>query len=230
MRVMLVDDERLARTELRRLLASYSGVEIVAEVADGPSALANYAELRPDVVFLDVEMPGMSGLEVACALEGQTHIVFCTAFSQFASQAFDLNAADYLVKPVVPARLAQTVARLQCAVTSYLPESHRVLLKRGERLHLVALASIRRFDAVGNYIQLSTPDGQFLMAGSLSKLEPRLDPAIYFRTGRSNIVRYDAIASIECDVGRGLLLKLVDGEEVPVSRRQAQLLRDRFTL
>lgn len=230
MRVMLVDDERLARSELRRLLAAHAQVEIVAEAANGQEALALYADTRPDVVFLDIEMPGMRGLDLACALDGEARLVFCTAYPNFAVDAFDLQAVDYLVKPVAPARLAQTLARLGEAGTDYLPDDHRVLLKRGDHYCLVRLGEVQRLDSADNYVQLTTPTGRFLLQGSLARLAARLDPRYFFQASRSTVVRFDAIVSLSGDVGLGLTAHLADGSEVAVSRRQAKRLRERFSL
>ncbi|WP_374352365.1 LytR/AlgR family response regulator transcription factor [Chitinimonas sp.] len=229
MRIMLVDDERLARAELRRLLAPYA-VEIVAEAADGLSALQAYAQARPDVLFLDIDMPGMSGIELACALDGQAHIVFCTAYAEFASKAFDLQAADYLVKPVEPARLAQTMARLQAGASSYLPDEHRLLLRRGDQLHLLRLGDVLRFDSAGNYVQLTSASGRYLLAGSLARLLPRLDPQRFLLASRGTVCRFDAITSLSDEGGSALSLHLSNGEQIALSRRQAKVLRERFTL
>lgn len=231
LRLLIVDDERLARQELRRLLAEHAGVEIVGEAAHGEQALTLHDELHPDALLLDVQMPGMDGLAVARALGAEARILFCTAHSQFALEAFALNALDYLLKPVEPARLAQALERLRQALPHgmLLPDEHRVLLRRGERLALVRLGDIGLIESRDNYLSLHTRDGEYLLAGSLSRLLPRLDPQRWLQLSRQAIVRLDAIASLQARDGV-LHARLLDGREVTVSRRQAQLLRQRFSL
>ncbi|MFH7044364.1 LytR/AlgR family response regulator transcription factor [Paucibacter sp. JuS9] len=231
LRLLIVDDERLARQELRRLLAAHAEVEIVGEASHGEQVLPLQRELRPDALLLDVQMPGMDGLAVARALGVEARIIFCTAHADFAVEAFDLNAFDYLVKPVEPARLGEALERLRRALphSLLLPDDHRVLLRRGERMALVRLGDITLIESRDNYLSLQTPDGEYLLAGSLARLLPRLDPQRWLQLSRQAIVRLDAIVGLQAPDG-SLVVELSDGRRVSVSRRQSQMLRHRFSL
>ena len=219
LRVVIVDDERLARAELRRLLAAHPQVEIVGEAEDADAALALIRETQPDLAFLDIQMPGMNGCQ----------FVFCTAFDSFAIDAFGLNALDYLVKPVVPERLAQTLTRVRPRSdkpdTPTLPMEHPLLLKFGENARIVRLRDIHRFESVGNHAAVYTPHGRAFLLSSLSRIEQRVDPAYFVRVSRADILRLDAISRLEPDISQGMIARLHDGTEIKVSRRQAQLLK-----
>ena len=230
-RTLLVDDERIARVELRRLLKPHERVEIVGEAENAATALAAIEQQRPDLVFLDIQMPGSSGLQVAEQIEDRCQFVFCTAFDSFAIDAFGLNALDYLVKPVDPERLARTLARVHTDDTpgpSTLPMDHGLLLKFGESARIVRLNEIDRIESVANHAAVHSAQGVAYVLSSLSRIEQRLDPAHFFRVSRSCILRLDAIESLEPDVGYGLIACLIDGSHVEVSRRAAQTLRSRM--
>lgn len=234
-RTLLVDDERLARAELRRLLAVHPQIEIVGEATHAQEALVALEQLQPDLAFLDIQMPGMSGLQLAEHIEDRCQFVFCTAFDSFAIDAFGLNALDYLVKPVEPERLARTLARVRAPDTrevgaSTLPMEHGLLLKFGERARIVRLHEIERFESVGNHAAVYSPHGQSFVLSSLNRIEQRLDPAHFFRVNRSCILRLDAIRSLEPDVGHGLIARTISGVDIEVSRRAAQQLRARMVL
>lgn len=235
-RTLLVDDERLARAELRRLLAVHPQIEIVGEAAHAREALEALDSLQPALAFLDIQMPGMSGLQLAEHIEERCQFVFCTAYDSFAIDAFGLNALDYLVKPVEPERLARTLARVRTcetsaeAVVSTLPMEHGLLLKFGESARIVRLREIERFESVGNHAAVYSPHGQSFVLSSLNRIEQRLDPAHFFRVNRGCILRLDAIRSLDPDVGQGLLARTASGAEVEVSRRAAQQLRARMAL
>ena len=229
LRVVIVDDERLARAELRRLLAAHPQVEIVGEAEDADAALALIRETQPDLAFLDIQMAGMNGLQLAAEIDSACQFVFCTAFDSFAIDAFGLNALDYLVKPVVPERLAQTLARVRPRSdkpdTPTLPMEHPLLLKFGESARIVRLRDIHRFESVGNHAAVYTPHGRAFLLSSLSRIEQRVDPAYFVRVSRADILRLDAISRLEPDISQGMIARLHDGTEIKVSRRQAQLLK-----
>lgn len=229
-RVLIVDDERLARAELRRLLAEHPQVEVVGEAENADKALQAIKALRPDLALLDIQMPGMDGIRLAGEICDQTQFIFCTAYDSFAIDAFGLNALDYLLKPVAPERLSKALQRVQLASqqVNHLPMDHGVLLKFGESARVVRLHEIDRFHAVGNHAQVFTPYGKSFVLSSLTRIEQRLDPGYFFRTSRSDIVRLGAIVSFEPDVGSALVARLVDNSEVGVSRRQSQLLKARM--
>ncbi|MDP1696956.1 MAG: LytTR family DNA-binding domain-containing protein [Xanthomonadaceae bacterium] len=230
LRTLIVDDERLARAELKRLLAAHPQIEVVGEAADAQQALHLLATLTPDLAFLDIQMPGMSGLQLAEEIEDRCQFVFCTAYDSFAIDAFGLNALDYLVKPVVPERLARTLQRVRArgrpAAPVYLPSDHGLLLKFGDNARIVRLHDINRFESIGNHAAVYTTHGKSFLLSSLNRIEQRLDPAHFFRVSRSDILRLDAIQRFELDIG--LIAHLVDGSAVAVSRRQAQVLKARM--
>ncbi|MFO1252726.1 MAG: LytTR family DNA-binding domain-containing protein [Inhella sp.] len=233
MKLLIVDDERLARAELRRLLAAHREVELLGEAASAAEVLQLLPSLRPDALLLDVQMPERSGLDLARALPEPLPLVFCTAHANFAVEAFDLNAVDYLLKPIEPARLAEALQRLRQHLArrqTVLDDEQRVLLKRGEQLALVRLGDVARIHSRGNYLELITPQGGYLLLGSLNRLVPRLSAADWLQINRHSLVRVRAIAALEAEPGLGLSLRLMDGSVHAVSRRQAQLLRERFSL
>lgn len=229
-RALLVDDERLARVELRRLLGVHADVEIVGEADNAATALELVGEHQPDVVFLDIQMPETTGLALAAELAGRTRFVFCSAYDSYAVDAFGLNAVDYLVKPVVPERLADTLDRLRqhAPSSAVLPYDHGLLLRFGEQARIVRLREIDRFESIGNQARVHCAHGRSWLQASLNRIEQRLDPKWFFRVSRSDILRLDAIVSIEPDVGTGSIATLPDGSQVGVSRRQAQALKQRM--
>ena len=240
-KTLIVDDERLARSELKRLLQAHPNIEIVAEADSADSArdiLAEQADIA--LVFLDIQMPGCTGLELAAELRPNLFFVFCTAFDSYALDAFALNALDYLVKPIVPQRLAQSLSRLPAsqagAVTAsdsgnqnYLPDSHGLLLKFGENSRIVRLSEISRFESVGNHSAVYTPYGKSFVLSSLSRIEQRLDPQQFFKASRADIIRISAITALEPGLAAGSMLAILqDGQQIVVSRRQVQQLKTLF--
>jgi two-component system, LytTR family, response regulator LytT len=258
LRVLVVDDEQLAREELCFLLGQVGGVEILAEAADGVGALRLAGELRPDVLFLDVQMPGLNGFEVARRLmeaEVLSQLVFVTAFDQYAIDAFSVNAVDYLLKPVDADRLEQTLDRVrrrlaseQAARLSLAPEDlERVIdavqARRGRRDQL-AIRVNERFVLVqaDEVIHASVVDEAIvvvtnLVSGTsnyrtLDELQTRLDPAVFWRVHRSHLVNITKIKEIVPWFSRNYLLKMKDSKatEIPVSRSQTRRLREYLQL
>lgn len=238
-KTLIVDDERLARSELKRLLQAHPQIEIVAE-ADSADSARDILAAQPEIslVFLDIQMPGSSGLELAAELRPNLFFVFCTAFDSYALDAFALNALDYLVKPIVPQRLAQSLSRLPAAAAttasdnsqqSYLPDNHGLLLKFGENSRIVRLSEICRFESVGNHSAVYTPYGKSFVLSSLSRIEQRLDPQQFFKASRADIIRISAITALEPGLAAGSMLAMLqDGQQIDVSRRQVQQLKNLF--
>lgn len=241
--VLIVDDERLARSELKRLLADHQAhIQVVAEAANAAAAQQKLAELDIDLVFLDVQMPGVTGVELAQQIDSDIQFVFCTAYDQYAVDAFTLNAVDYLVKPVNPQRLAQCIQKIQStsqhdadaaitdSQTHYLPEHHGLLLKFGDVNRIVKLAEIERFESIGNHCAVYSPLGKSWVHSSLSKVEARLDPRIFFKASRSELIRVDAIERIEPGIKTGTFVAVMQsGQMIDLSRRQAQSLKQLFS-
>lgn len=241
LRVLIVDDTRLARKELRTLLAEIADVECVGEADDVPAGLEAIARLRPDLVLLDIQMPSGTGFDLLEQLDAAPAVVFTSAYDQHALRAFEANALDYLVKPVAPERLAAAVqkARARCDEVSpataatprgALNAEDRVFLRDGEQCWFVALHEINRVVVEGNYARVWFREEQALLPRSLSALEARLDPALFFRANRNTLVNLRRVKNIDLGVGDGYDLTLRDGSVVEVSRRQARELRERLAL
>ena len=234
-KTLLVDDERLARAELSRLLQAHPQISIVGQAANADEALALMSQLDVDLVFLDIQMPGLSGLELAAQLDAELQFIFCTAFDSYALDAFGLNALDYLLKPINPERLAKALARYHPKQNdepqrNYLPENHGLLLKFADSSRIVRLSDISRFESIGNHSAVYTSFGKSFLHSSLSKIEQRLDPQQFFKASRADIIRVSAIEQLENGVAVGSMLAIMqDGQEVEVSRRQVQVLKQLFS-
>ena len=255
LRALIVDDEPLARRRLSRLLTGEGGVDVVGEAAEGQEALDAIRSLRPDVVFLDVQMPGLTGTEVVRALAGEEapYLIFVTAFDSYGVEAFDLGAVDYLLKPFDADRLRRALARVrerrggprpgeadivealrrveerQRSLARALAAggADRILVRAGERLHFVATADIDWIEAEGNYVRLHTAIGSPLVRRTLASLEATLDPSRFLRVHRSAIVNVDAVDGLIADFNGAYTVRLRGGRELRLSRgyREAFLRR-----
>lgn len=226
MRALLIDDERLARAELRRLLAAHPEIEIVGEAVNAADGVAQINALKPDLVFLDVQMPGGSGFDMLAALDQAPDVIFTTAFDQYALQAFEVNALDYLQKPIQAARMAAALRRCAGRQLATAPSTPKKLfIKDGERCWFVALQDIRLFESEGNYTRIYFGDHQPLMLRSLNQLEDKLDPQCFFRANRRHIVNLDFVDKVEPNDAGGLDLTLRDQHRIDISRRRAGQFR-----
>lgn len=237
MKAIIVDDERLARQELKSLLAEHKDVEVIAECANAAEAKEKIAQLKPDVVFLDIQMPGKTGLELAQELSPVPELVFITAHDEFALRAFEVNALDYLLKPVQPDRLAETLKKLFSKeeevpqeFRTVLTDEDQVFLKDGERCWFVKLSNVRLFESEGNYVRVFFEGNKPLILRSLNNLEQRLSPNSFFRASRKHIVNLRWIENIEPWFNGGLMVKLKGGEQIEISRRQSVKLKDMMSL
>lgn len=242
LRVLIVDDARLARRELRTLLAAIPWVACVGEADDVPAAREAILREQPDLVLLDVQMPSGEGFDVLDGLETVPMVVFVTAYDQYAVRAFETNALDYLVKPVEAGRLQAALERgrerlsapaaptATDNVRDALGAEDQVFLRDGERCWFVALGEIRKVVVDGNYARLWFRDQNAVLARSLSTLEARLSPALFFRANRNTLVNLRRVRAIEPSLSDGYDLTLDDGSQVEVSRRQARELRERLAL
>jgi two-component system LytT family response regulator len=237
MKAIIIDDERLARQELKNLLATYKEIEIIAECSDAIQAKEKINELKPDVIFCDIQMPGKTGLELVEEISGALDVVFVTAYDEHAIKAFELNAFDYLLKPVQPQRLAETIKKLSIKETSNKSDNNSpltindmVFIKDGEKCWFVKLSDIRLFESEGNYVRVYFETFRPLILRSLNSLESRLNEKEFFRASRKHIINLNFIASVESWFNGGLNVKLKDGKEVEISRRQAVKLKDMMSL
>jgi two-component system LytT family response regulator len=232
MKALIVDDERLARAELRRLLAAHDAIEIAGEASHVAEARARIEELGPDLLFLDVEMPGGSGFDLLASLDDAPEVIFTTAYDEHAVRAFEVSALDYLLKPIDPARLAAAVERALAADRARQkapgPPLDRVFVRDGDRCWFVRLDEVAVITSEGNYARLDVP-GQPLLPRSLSYLETRLEPA-FFRASRQHLVNVALVDRVEVVPGGTLVLVMKNGLEIETSRRQAQKFRARMSL
>lgn len=245
MKALLIDDERPARVELRRLLAKHPEIEIVGEAANVTEALALVPTTAPDLLFLDISMPGRNGFDLLEALPPpHPRVIFTTAHDTFAIRAFEVNALDYLLKPINPKRLTAALDRLQKEdkeppnppaspggpFSAVFGSDGRVFVKDGDRCWLVPLRSLRLIEAEGKYTRLYFDQNQPILFRTLAAMEERLPVELFLRANRSQIVNLTWIEAIEPWFSGTLRLKLRGGEEVEMSRRQSQTLRDRLGL
>ncbi|WP_138477877.1 LytR/AlgR family response regulator transcription factor [Dyadobacter bucti] len=244
MRTLIVDDERLARNELKRLLDPYTKIEIVGEAANAEEALVLIEQLQPDLLFLDIQMPGKNGFELLSAIEGKSpEVIFTTAYDEYAIKAFEFNALDYLLKPIDTERLKDTIHRIeenqaqpestpatQERAEKVLGENDQVFVKDGEKCWFVKLGKIRLFESMGNYVRLHFDDQKPLVLKSLNNLEERLDPNTYFRANRKHIINLHWIEKIEPWFSGGLLVTLQGGDKIEISRRQAIRFKELMSL
>jgi two-component system LytT family response regulator len=238
MNALLVDDERLARQELRRLLGAHADVTIVGEASNADEAVARLAEPSIDLVFLDIQMPGGSGFDVLERIDRIPLVVFTTAFDEYAVRAFEVNAFDYLLKPVRPERLAAALDKARAVLATARearPErprssTERVFLRDGERCWIVPWAEIVLFEVEGNYARAYFSSHRPLIRVSLNALEARLDPAMFFRASRQHIVNLRFIESVETAPDDTYIIHLKNKSQVPVSRRQSRQLRESLGL
>ena len=244
MRTLIVDDERLARNELKRLLEPYTKIEIVGEAANAEEALVMIEDLQPELLFLDIQMPGKNGFELLSSIEGKSpEVIFTTAYDEYAIKAFEFNALDYLLKPIDNERLKETIHRIEEnqahteipvsnheRVERILGENDQVFVKDGEKCWFVKLGKVRLFESMGNYVRLHFDDQKPLVLKSLNNLEERLDPGTYFRANRKHIINLHWIEKIEPWFSGGLLVTLQGGDKIEISRRQAIRFKELMSL
>jgi len=240
MKIFLVEDSRLARQELRTLLAAIPDADIVGEAAELAAARDGIDTLRPELLLLDVELPGATGFDLLDQLEHLPLVVFTTAYDQHALAAFERNALDYLLKPIDPARLEAALAKARQrlrpapaaghASTAMKGADDMVFLRDGERCWFVRLGDIAGFEACGNYAQAWFDGQRPLINRTLTGLEERLDPQLFFRASRSHLINLRWVQAIEPWSNEGYRVTLRDGHQVEVSRRQARLLREKLEL
>jgi len=231
MKAMIIDDEPPARRELRRLLAEFSWVEVVGEAGNVDQAAEMVESLTPELLFLDIQMPGGSGFDLLTRLEHLPQVIFTTAFDEHAVRAFEVDALDYLLKPVPPDRLAAALARAALRKAKPVMEAgQRIFVKDGERCWFVTLSDIVLLESEGNYARLHFDGNRPLVLRSLNYLEERLDRAIFFRASRKHLMNLRFIETIDAWANGGFLVKLKGGFEVEMSRRQAQKFKEVMSL
>lgn len=239
MRALIIDDERLARKELAKLLEEHPSIEIVGEAVNADEAYQMINDLNPDLLFLDIQMPDKTGFQLLEMLDSVPLVVFTTAYDEFALKAFEVNALDYLLKPIQAERLAETVAKLaeRRAKSSGARDGEKklglkdqVFVKDGDRCWFVSLSNVRMFESDGNYIKVYFDNNRPMIHKSLNALDEKLDERAFFRASRKHIVNLSWVEGIEPWFNGGLMVKLRGGDKVEVSRRQAAKFKDMMSL
>jgi len=241
-RTLIIDDERLARNELRKLLSEFPDIEIVDEATNVDEGVEKIDLLNPDLIFLDIQMPGKTGFDLLQEVEKAPRVIFTTAYDEYALKAFEVNAFDYLLKPVEPKRLSDAIQKLNYEISREradeggifnrgpLTEHDQVFVKDGERCWFVKLNEIRLFESVGNYAKVFFSTHKPLILKSLNALEERLDERMFFRANRKHIINLRWIEKIEPYFNGGLLVELKGGEKIEVSRRQTVKFKEMMSL
>ncbi|HEX7764552.1 MAG TPA: LytTR family transcriptional regulator DNA-binding domain-containing protein [Cellvibrio sp.] len=233
MKAIVVEDSRLAREGLVNMLRNFAQLQIVGEADHPSSALALIKEQQPDVIFLDIHMPGESGFDLLEKLDYTPRIIFTTAYSEYAIRSFDYHAVDYLLKPISQERLALAIQKLTGHQQSIKNDSKplldinsQIFIKDGEKCHLVALNSIRYLESCKNYVRVFFNEHNAFIKKSLNQIEERLPVKYFFRVNRQYIVNLQAIASIQESISDGYEITMDDGKQIEISRRNATELKE----
>ena len=244
-RTLIVDDERLARQELRKLLANHTQINVIEEAGNAMEAKEKIEEHRPDLVFLDIQMPGKNGFEMLEELDYTPVVIFVTAYDEYALKAIEVSALDYILKPAEDTRLAESLDRATKEIEKrkkqaddsnikvsdeVLKETDQVFVKDGDRCWFVTLKDIRLFESEGNYVRVYFDDNKPLILRSLNNLDKRLDPKAFFRANRKHIINLKWVDKIETWFNGGLLVILKDDKKIEISRRQAVKFKEMMSL
>ena len=234
MRIAIVEDSRLARQELISWLKSYTDLELVGEAENGEQALKLIQELAPDLLFLDIHLPGMNGFEILEKLDQSPLVIFTTAYDEYAIQSFEYNTLDYLLKPINPERLEKAVEKARIThqntqKSHLLKEDSQVFVKDGEKCWFVHLRDIHLFESCGNYTRIYFQNHKPLILKSLNYLEGVLDPTVFFRINRQQIINLKYVDGVASWFNGKMKLRLKSGIEVEVSRRQTHKIKELFS-
>jgi two-component system, LytTR family, response regulator len=234
MKALIVDDEPLARLELRRLLAAFAWVQVVGEASNIDEARVQIETLAPDLTFLDVQMPGGTGFDLLAQLDRPPRVVFTTAYDHYAVKAFEVSALDYLLKPVEPERLTAALVKVRATISSQAISGdlslQQLFVRDGPRCWFLPVREVSLFIAEGNYVRLYWGNERPVLGRSLAAVEEKLDAKTFFRANRQQIVNLEFVKNVQLGSGGRLLAKLRDGSDVEISRRQARLFRARMTV
>jgi two-component system LytT family response regulator len=239
MKVLIIDDERIARKELIRLLDPYPEVEEIVELESGQEGITYLESNKVDLMFLDIQMPGMDGFEMLTSLDSAPKVIFVTAYDEYAIKAFEFSALDYLLKPVDERRFAEAMQKF---LQSYEPEKKspeneeelsledQVFVKDGDKCWFVRLGDVALFESEGNYVRVYFDEHKPLILRSLNNLEKRLDHKKFFRANRKFIINLNWVDNIESWFNGGLMVHLKNGKQIEISRRQSSKLKDMMSL
>ena len=234
MKTIIVDDERLARKELASLLEKHKEIEIVDEAVNAQDAIEKIKEHQPGLIFLDIQMPEQTGFEMLEQLDKVPQVIFTTAYDEFALKAFEVNALDYLLKPIQADRLAEALKKVNyeedSGSTEILGKDDRVFVKDGDKCWFVKLENVRLFESDGNYIKVYFDGFRPMIHKSLNALDERLDDRHFFRASRKHIINLGWVEKIDTWFNGGLLVELKGGDKIEVSRRQAARFKEKMSL
>ena len=241
MKALIIDDERLARKELTNLLKDHHEVEIIGEAVNVDDAYQKIQTLDPDLLFLDIQMPGKTGFDLLEMLDSVPKVIFTTAYDEYALKAFEVNALDYLLKPIQPERLAESIKKLfkleEEEPLQDLPLKERklgandqVFVKDGDKCWFVRLSDVRLFESDGNYIKVYFENFKPMIHKSLNALDERLDDRTFFRASRKHIINLLWVEKIEPWFNGGLMVQLKGGGRIEVSRRQSSKFKEMMSL
>lgn len=235
MKTLVIDDERLARKELMSLLEKHKQIEVVDEAANAEEALQKIDEHNPGLIFLDIQMPGKTGFEMLAELDRVPQVIFTTAYDEFAIKAFDVNALDYLLKPIQEDRLEEALGKVDFTEpeevsNKKLTKEDQVFVKDGDKCWFVKLENIRLFESDGNYIKVYFDGFRPMIHKSLNALDERLDDRHFFRASRKHIINLGWVEKIDTWFNGGLLVELKGGDKIEVSRRQAARFKEKMSL
>ena len=244
-KTIVIDDERLAREELKSILKDFNEIDVIDEAQNGDEGIEKIKKHRPDLIFLDVSMPGMTGFEMLKKLDEIPHVIFVTAYDEYALKAFEVNALDYLLKPVDLDRLNEAIEKLknsedhdfESAVSEKLDRKNRplgiddkVFIKDGEKCYFVELSEVRMLESDGNYVKVYFGNSRPLILRSLNSFEERLDQEHFFRANRKFIINLNWIEKVENWFNGGLQVELRGGDKIEISRRQAIRFKEMLSL
>ncbi len=237
---IIIDDERLARQELRQALLPFSNIKVVDECENAEEAINSISKLKPDLLFLDIQMPGKDGFQLLESLETVPDVIFITAFDEYAIKAFEINALDYILKPISEQRLKEAIHKIadkysQRVITDektdYLKVSDKVFVKDGDKCWFVQLNEIRLFESDGNYVRVYFQNNKPMILKSLNNLNKRLDSKTFFRANRKHIINLNWVERIDPWFNGGLMVDLKEFDQrIEISRRQAVKLKEMMSL
>jgi two-component system, LytTR family, response regulator len=239
---LIIDDEKLARDLLHEFLESFPDIEVIGECSKGTEAVEQINKLKPDLIFLDVQMPGMNGFDVLDEIEHEPYVIFTTAYDQYAIKAFERNAVDYVLKPLDQERFKLAVDRAlkrkkmeEGNLEDLLGSLHAVpqrasydshlFVQKSEKLYNLPVEEIIYLEASGDYTVISTKNDQFVSSSGIGKLEELMNPDTFIRVHRSTIINVNYLKEIERHFNGGMIVKMQNGKSFPVSRTYAKLIR-----
>lgn len=242
LKTIIIDDERLAREELKSVLSKFDTIKIVGEAENGEEGIEKIESLAPDLIFLDVSMPEMTGFEMLKKLGEIPHVIFVTAYDEYAVEAFKVNAMDYIVKPVEDERVEEAVVKVlkseeqefeskeikTLRKEKMLGFEDKIFLKDGEKCYFTSLKEVHLLESDGNYVKVYFKDSRAMVLSTLNNFEGKLNPEEFFRANRKSIFNTSFVKCVENWFNGGLRVTLTTGEKIEISRRQAHRFRELF--